>query len=263
MKCKVCNGEAEKAFDARILAKYRIDYFQCRKCGFLQTEEPYWLRGAYESAINLTDTGILARNLEFSRLTSTLLFFLYKKNGRFLDYAGGYGIFTRLMRDIGFDFYWQDPYTPNLVARGFEYAPEAGEVDLVTSFESFEHFVQPIEEAEKMIRISKNILFSTELLPRPTPESSDWWYYGLEHGQHISFYTPESLAAMAHRLGLHFCTNGRNLHLFTEKRVSPLFYKLLLKAAPRGLFRFVQRKMHGKTMADMNKILAAVSSVHR
>ncbi len=38
----------------------------------------------------------------------------------FLDYAGGYGVFTRLMRDIGFDFYWHDPYTQNLFANGFE-----------------------------------------------------------------------------------------------------------------------------------------------
>ena len=31
-------------------------------CDFLQTEEPFWLKEAYESAIGITDTGIIKRN---------------------------------------------------------------------------------------------------------------------------------------------------------------------------------------------------------
>ena len=65
------------------------------------------------------------------------------------------------MRDIGFDFYRYDKFSENLLARGFEY--KNGGIELITCFEAFEHFDKPIEEIENMFKISKNILFSTEL----------------------------------------------------------------------------------------------------
>jgi len=109
-------SSADKMFDAKIMNKYSIDYFYCSNCGFLQTQAPYWLEESYKHSINLEDTGILHRNVRLSKITSLLLLFLFKKNDKFLDFAGGYGLFTRLMRDRGLDFYWHDPYTRNLMA---------------------------------------------------------------------------------------------------------------------------------------------------
>ncbi len=43
MICKICNHESKHLFQGKILGKYKITYFHCRHCGFLQTEEPYWL----------------------------------------------------------------------------------------------------------------------------------------------------------------------------------------------------------------------------
>jgi hypothetical protein len=43
-------------------------------------------------------------------------------------------------------------------------------------------------------------MFSTLLVPEPAPKLEDWWYYGLEHGQHIAFYTRKSLAVLANSL---------------------------------------------------------------
>ncbi len=48
-----------------------------------------------------------------------------------------------------------------------------------------------------MLKISRNILFTTTLLPSPMPQPGTWWYYGLEHGQHISFYSLETLQSIA------------------------------------------------------------------
>jgi hypothetical protein len=91
-----------------ILNKYDIKYYHCVNCGFLQTEESYWLNEAYDESINISDTGIMSRNIHLSKITTLILYFFFDKNNKFLDFAGGYGIFTRLMRDIGFDFYWSD-----------------------------------------------------------------------------------------------------------------------------------------------------------
>lgn len=120
MICKICGSITKSIFSAKIIKKYQVDYFNCEYCGFLQTEEPYWLEEAYNEVINISDTGILKRNLDLMKAVSILIYFLFNKDAQFLDFAGGYGTFTRLMRDIGFDYYY-DKYSKNLFARGFEY----------------------------------------------------------------------------------------------------------------------------------------------
>ena len=194
MNCRVCNFESSPVFKALILGKNQVQYFKCNNCGYLFTEEPYWLNEAYSSAINISDTGLMGRNTYYSKVVSVLTYFLFNKNGKFVDYAGGYGIFTRLMRDVGLDFYWQDLHCENLLSRGFEYQSGVHKnIELLTAFEVFEHLVNPIEEIKKMVDISGNIIFSTLILPSPIPEPKDWWYYGFEHGQHISFYSLKTL----------------------------------------------------------------------
>jgi hypothetical protein len=162
MLCKICNNESLDIFKKTILNKYEVQYYKCTNCNFIQTEEPYWLDEAYKKTINISDTGLLARNIHLSKITSLIIYLFFNKKGKFLDFAGGYGVFTRLMRDIGFDFLWHDPYTSNLLAKGFEWnANDQTKIELLTSFESFEHFIDPIKELEKMSKISDNILFSS------------------------------------------------------------------------------------------------------
>ena len=250
MICKICNSDAIPQFRATVLNKYEVQYFKCSQCGFLFTEEPYWLNEAYSRAINITDTGILDRNLRFSKVVSVLIYFLFNKEGKFVDYAGGYGIFTRLTRDIGFDFYWQDLHCDNLLSRGFEYKPELRKnIELLTAFEVFEHLVNPPEEIEKMLGISKNIVFSTVLLPSPTPKPEEWWYYGFEHGQHISFYSLKTLEYLAVKFKLDFYST-KGLHILTNKKINPFFLKLIAALSNYGLSLLVENNMKSKTWND-------------
>lgn len=256
MKCKICNQPNQPIFNAKILNNYDIKYYHCQNCGFLHTEEPFWLEEAYAESINVTDTGVMRRNLSLSQMVSILLYFLFKKDGKFVDFAGGYGIFTRLMRDIGFDFFWHDPYTANLMARGFEYSDKDGDkIELVTSFESFEHFSNPLDEIEKMLVVSKNILFSTNILPSVIPKPEDWWYYGLEHGQHISFYSKNTLEVIAKKYKLNLYTNGDTVHLLTEKKLNNRMFNLILMLNRIGLFYVIKRFVKSKTVLDMYTII--------
>ena len=249
MNCKICGSKAKKIFSAKILNKYNINYFYCDNCGFLQTENPYWLEESYKESINISDTGILSRNLYLSKISSSIIFFFFNKQGKFLDYAGGYGIFTRLMRDIGFDFYWNDKFTKNLVARGFEYN-KSQPIELITCFEAFEHFENPISEIETMLGISRNILFSTELLPHLVPRPNEWWYYGLNHGQHISFYSLKTLQFIAKKYNLNLYTNKTSIHLLTGKRLNNLIFNLILKITRFGLFNIIKSGVKSKTIND-------------
>ena len=96
---------------------------------------------------------------------------------------------------------------------------------MVTGFELFEHFENPIEEIEKIFKYSKNILVSTYLLPENNPKPQEWWYYGLEHGQHISLYSYETFKYIAKKYSLNIYSNKKNLHLFTQKKINPLVFK--------------------------------------
>ena len=118
------------------------------------------------------------RNILLAKRTGTLLYFLFNKKSAFLDFAAGYGLFVRLMRDYGFNFFWSDPYTENIFAKGFEFNPVANnKVELVTAFECFEHFSDPLKEIKKILEYSDNIIFSTEIFSGETP-ANDWDYFG-------------------------------------------------------------------------------------
>jgi hypothetical protein len=93
---------------AKALNKYDVEYFRCGSCGFIQTEEPYCLDEAYSSAICDLDLGSVSRAVLGSKLTEGVILAAFDCNAKFVDYGAGYGIFVRMMRDDGFDFYWND-----------------------------------------------------------------------------------------------------------------------------------------------------------
>jgi hypothetical protein len=255
MKCRICASAARERFRAVVLGKYEVQYYQCEKCLLVQTEYPYWLEEAYKYPINVFDTGIIKRNLVLSRITSAVLILLLGRKIKCLDFAGGYGLFTRLMRDLGFDFYWRDKYTENLLARGFEYTEDLGPVGLVTLFEGFEHFVEPMDEIGELAKISTNILFSSMTVPRPIPQPGDWWYYGLQHGQHVSLYSVETLKYIAEIMGLEFYTNGRNLHMLTRKRLPSFCFDLVVITGFLCGKVLADVLMPSKTIQDMEYLL--------
>jgi hypothetical protein len=259
MKCKICNSESKKAHDGIILNKYEIEYFQCTTCGFVQTEKPYWLEESYSDAISVSDTGVMVRNLSFSKTATILLKLLTKSEKSFLDYGGGYGIFTRLMRDNGFDFYWYDKYATNLVARGFEGEVSNKRYEAITSFENFEHFENPIEDIEKIFSLTDFVLFSTDLVREPALALENWWYYCLEHGQHISLFSLKSLDYIAKKYGYFLTSNGKNLHIFSKRKIDSKFFlveKIIRRLGFEKLF-----KQKSKTNNDMNHMIAKMSEI--
>jgi len=230
MICKICQSESPKFASARILEKYDVDYFQCANCGFVQTEDPFWLEEAYSEPIANSDVGLVYRNTYLSNVTENLIYNLFNHNAKFVDYGAGYGLFVRTMRDKGFNFYWHDKYCENIFAKGFlAEKPENKVYEVVTAFEVFEHLVNPLTEIESILDFSRNILFSTELLPDTNPKPNEWWYYALLEGQHISLYTTKALSIIAEKFKLNLYSNGSSLHLLTQKQISPLIFERLLR----------------------------------
>lgn len=233
MKCKICGSEASSFDSARILRKYDVDYFECPNCGFIQTEEPYWLTEAYSSAITSSDIGLVQRNVSLSLRLDYIFrrcFSFSNGGGTFLDYGGGYGLLVRLMRDRGYDFEWYDEYCDNLFAQTHE--RKRTHYDVITSFEMLEHLPNPIKTLETIFEMCDSAIFSTELMPESKPRMENWWYSGLDHGQHISFYTPKTMDYIANKFGKNYYRVS-GLHIFSNKyhrMLFPnLFYRLCTK----------------------------------
>ncbi|MBD1394703.1 class I SAM-dependent methyltransferase [Mucilaginibacter glaciei] len=198
-----------------------MQYYKCTYCGSLQTEKPYWLDEAYETAITATDIGLLNRNITLSNNVFDIISKKFNTNSRFLDFGGGYGVLVRLLRDKGLDFYRQDIYCQNIFAVNYDISDlKVNELkfEAATCFEVFEHVTDPYKLLEELLAYSSNILISTTLVPGEINSPTDWWYIAQETGQHITFYSLKSLEIIADRYHLNLYSNGENLHLFTRKK---------------------------------------------
>lgn len=250
--CRLCNNQLELFSNSKI-HKHNINYFFCKNCNSIQTEKPYWLQEACNRSINIFDTGIFRRNLYLADITLILIYLFFNKDGFFLDYAGGYGIFVRLIKDYGLNFLWEDKYSENLFCYCFEYKNFNNiNIDLITAFKSFEHFENTNDEINKMLAISKNIFFSTNLIQEPFPKINEWWYYRIERGQHIFFYSEKTLRYIAQKYNLFLYTNKKDIHILSNKKLPKNIF-LILKLLYKIKFQdFIKKKLKAKTFDNMN-----------
>lgn len=219
MQCYICDRRTYSLFVGRVLNKHVVKYYKCSSCEFIQTEEPFWLDEAYNSAISNLDVGLVARNLHFAKIIPTILEAGFDSTKPMLDYGGGYGLFVRLMRDKGFNFFRQDSYCENIFAKHFDIGDYQGKCnfEVLTAFEVFEHLYKPLDYITEMFSISKSVIFSTHLQPHQNIKViDDWGYFSPETGQHIAFYSKKTLEVTAEVFGKKLYTNNRNLHLICD-----------------------------------------------
>jgi hypothetical protein len=236
--CPITGKPMNLLFTQKVLGKYDADFFHCPDSGIIQVAEPHWLSEAYESAITATDVGLATRNVNNRVNVSWMLAFLGLERGPYLDLGGGYGLFARLMRDEGFDFYTTDPFCENMFAKGYE--PGDGfTAQAVTAFEVFEHVTDPlafVQDAFSRYQC-RTILFST-LTYGDTIPAADWWYWCFETGQHISFYNDRTLTVLAEKVGGHYFSLNRDFHVITEKPLTK-YQQLVLRN--RYVLRFYNK----------------------
>jgi hypothetical protein len=142
---------------------------------------------------------------------------------RCLDYGGGHGVFTRMMRDMGFDFRCWDARAENLFARGFE-----GDIgaphQLVTAFEVLEHLADVGPDLHRLFSVGHDHIFIGTVLHDGQGEG--WHYYLPESGQHIALYSAKTLSFIAERFGYEVAI-GPAYSVFSRRRPGPLRRTLL------------------------------------
>lgn len=232
MTCKLCNSNNVRlAFTTLIRSTYYADFYKCDSCGLLYAADPFWLGEVYaDDGISLFDVGHVQRNLTIASNVLLYITINASKTDRYVDYSAGYGLLVRLLRDRCLNFFWIDPYTPNLFAKGFEVNPTDHGFALCTAIECFEHFADPLRSIASMFSLSPSLFFTTELLPKPVP-SADWWYYMFNRGGHVAFYEHKTMIYIARQYSSHYYDLG-SFHLITRDPI-PLFRLFLLKLALR------------------------------
>ena len=106
------------------------------------------------------------------------------------------------MRDIGIDFYWNDKYAANLLARGFE-AQSGEEYGVATALEVLEHLPNPIEflhDARREFRFH-TCFFSALCFDEQKLPDTDWWYWSFRERPTYQFLFKESLAVDGRTVG--------------------------------------------------------------
>ena len=262
MACPICSSSMEVSFTAQVLGKYLAQYEVCNSCGFLRAHEPHWLDESYSSAIAAADTGLVMRNFSIAcKLAGVFYWILGERGeGRYLDAAGGYGMLTRLMRDLGFNFYWADKYCNNLLVPGFEYSQAIGPCSAVTAIEVFEHLTDPAAFIEETLAFSgaQTLVFTTELYEGLPPQPDAWWYYAFATGQHIGFFQRRTLETLGARLGLQF-SSANGIHIFSKTAVNERLLRVVTgRWASRIAPWWIRRRLGSKTMSDHRLMLQRI-----
>jgi hypothetical protein len=254
-RCTLCGSKTRLSHRATVLAKYEVAYLYCSQCGLLQTEKPYWLDEAYSEAIALSDTGLLTRNIAVAMRLTALLTLGFHRRVRCVDAGGGYGVLTRLMRDIGFDFYWTDPFCVNLFAKGFEADRAGGSFPVVTAFEVMEHLHDPIGFVRASLARYDGaaFAFSTQLFDG-SPPPLDWPYYSFETGQHVTFYQRRTLRHIADALGMKLFSSG-HFHLITKRPMSSALFRVCTSRMAFGLFPMLKLLQRSRTWPDRQRAM--------
>lgn len=256
-RCAVCGSATRLAHRSLVLGKYDVAYFHCDRCGLLQTERPFWLDEAYGSVIARSDTGLVTRNIALSVRLASVLNAFFDPRARYADVGGGYGVLTRLMRDIGFDYYWSDPYCANLFAQGFEAEPPAASgFEAVSAFEVMEHVHDPLAAVRSWLAEygTRTLVFSTQLYHGAPPAPGAWAYYSPATGQHVSFYQRRTLDRMASELGLRAYSAGY-LHLLTDRTINPALYRAAASRLAFPLLPLVRLRLRSRTTSDSDEML--------
>jgi hypothetical protein len=209
--CRLCEGHLIPKFSLTVLRKHEVRYFECDRCGSLQTESPYWLDDAYSSNLSNLDTGAVQRNLQ--NLAAAYLVSKIFGVSDALDFGGGDGLLCRLLRDYDVNCYVKDRYAVPTYSQGFS-EPDFAAPNLVLAFEVFEHFVTPARELDDLFQLRPTVLLaSTEIYDH---QNADWWYLASESGQHLFFYSEKALQLIATRFGYSYLLSG-GFVLFVHK----------------------------------------------
>jgi hypothetical protein len=112
------------------------------------------------------------------------------------------------------------------------------------------------QDIEMVLKVSDSIILSTVLLPDELP-GAEWWYYGLEHGQHVAFYSKRTMEYIAGEHHLNYYPCG-SLNLLTPRRLDRRKLRLIARMPPAAIDAWTRWSMPSRTASDMHTIVSRI-----
>jgi SAM-dependent methyltransferase len=184
-----------------------IKYHLCDQCGFCFAPEfRDWKFDDFEKFIYNADYEAVDPEYVSVRPTRDAdiletTFGANKRRIRHLDYGGGSGLLSKLLKEKGWNSTTYDPFVDRDVN-----VDSLGKFDLITVFEVFEHVpdsIQLIQTLKKLCQPKGLIVYSTLMSDGNIDRTKklQWWYAAPRNG-HVSLFSQKSIAELMTRNGL-------------------------------------------------------------
>ncbi|WP_432723351.1 class I SAM-dependent methyltransferase [Jeongeupia wiesaeckerbachi] len=195
-----------------------VYYVRCSECGYCFCPEicswsmPEFDRHIYNSDyISIDPDYVEARPTANASILQSM-FKDFPIHIKHLDYGGGNGLLSGLLKEKGWNSSTFDPYVTRNIA-----VDTIGRYDLITAFEVFEHVPDPnalMDNISQLVSDDGVILFSTLVSDGHISDNKrlDWWYASPRNG-HISLYTKNSLERLANKCGFKFGSFSDGFHM--------------------------------------------------
>jgi SAM-dependent methyltransferase len=199
-----------------------VRYVMCRQCSFAFAPEfSAWSpedfrREIYNAEYSRVDPDHAELRPAVNARTVLATFGESGRAIRHLDYGGGAGRLSQLLREAHWRSASYDPFFDR------DSRPEdLGQFELITCFEVFEHVADVHDLARRLVTLlapdglilASTLVSDGQLRPGVAPE---WWYLAPRNG-HVSLFSARSLGILAARHGLTTASFSADIHLFWRR----------------------------------------------
>jgi hypothetical protein len=200
--CCICDKHVEYHLTLTLLNKYDVNFYRCSQCGFIQSEDPYWLEETNArpaSLIRRIDAGRKGRAAKNAKFMDGFLKNNKVSPEKYLDFGSGEeALFANEMRELGYKYYAMDGlYPPDNDIKG-TWRMKYG---AITAFETFKHLVDPRETFGRLAKKTNTIIIGTQRASFSQPPGPEWDYFNRRWGAHVSLYTLKSFKILGEEFG--------------------------------------------------------------
>jgi hypothetical protein len=184
-----------------------VYYYHCLNCAFTFAPELMaWNKTQFEQNIYNDEYGRVDPDYLEARPANNATsvfenFSAFYGKSRHLDFGGGNGLMSKMLREKGWDSTSYDPFVNTDVK-----LEDLGKFDFITAFEIFEHVSDVhglIQSLTRLMHPQSVVLFSTLISDTDIHinQRLNWWYASPRNG-HISLFSKKSLALLAGSVNL-------------------------------------------------------------
>lgn len=199
-----------------------IYYYQCESCEFTfapefqSWSENDFLNKIYNDKYIEIDPDYVDNRPKSNSILLKKMFDGQKNDIKHLDYGGGNGKLSELLRQDSWNSHSYDPFPQNDTS-----IESLGSYDLITAFEVFEHVPDVnnlMKNLNKLMSPNSLLLFSTLLLDGNVIKNHRlcWWYASPRNG-HVSLFSKKSLLKLGNNYNLKFGSFNNGFHCYVKQ----------------------------------------------